>query len=374
MNYIITGRNFTSNLLHELDGLFGIKLLTEEELRESDISFNQNDKLYVQSQSSLELVMERMRCPKRLHAIELLSDKSQCRSMMKPLFPNFYFNTSNLSEITENMFVSSRKYVIKPSKGFFGIGMKILEKPADIHRLKDEIQQELELNCQIFSESVFSREQMIIEQFLEGNEYAVDMFYSEKGEPIITNITYHPLPRKAAYHHVLYYTSYWIFQQLYSQIESFFIRLNSLLNIYAFPIHAEFKLEEGKALQAIELNPLRFGGFGLGDLSYYAYDQCPYFHFFQDQKYNWKRIWNVHRQKKYYAWVLAYNGTQVDMDKVDIINAHTKLRTFIGDKSLLHYQKLDYRNNPVFAFAYLAEKKEHQLTRWLDVEFQDFFF
>ena len=136
----------------------------------------------------------------------------------------------------------------------------------------------------MFSESVFSKKQVIIEQFLEGDEYAVDMFYSEKGEPVITNITYHPLPKKAAYHHVLYYTSHQIFQQLYPQVESFFTRLNSILNLRTFPIHAEFKLEDGKALLPIELNPLRYGGFGLADLSYYAYDQCPYFSFFQDQQ------------------------------------------------------------------------------------------
>jgi len=373
VNYIITGRNFPSKLLHDLDGIFGIKVLTEEKLRESDISFNKDDKLYVPSQSSLELVMERTHCPKRLRAIELLSDKYQCRSMMKPLFPDFYFDIKKLSEIKEEMFVRDRKYIIKPSKCFFGIGVKIVEKLADIPRLVDEIQQELDLNSQIFSESVFSREDMIIEQFVEGDEYAVDMFYSEKGEPVIVSLTYHPMSLKKEYHHVLYYSSHRIFQQLYPQIESFFTRLNSILNIHSFPIHAEFKLEGGKELLPIELNPLRYGGFGLADLSYYAYDQCPYFSFFQDQKYNWKKIWNDHRQNKYYAWVLAYNGTQVDTSKININNAHAKLLAFIGETPLLHYQALDYQNNPVFAIAYLAEEKEHLLTRWLDVEFHDFF-
>ena len=31
MNYVITGENFTSNLLYHLADLFGIKVLTEEE-------------------------------------------------------------------------------------------------------------------------------------------------------------------------------------------------------------------------------------------------------------------------------------------------------------------------------------------------------
>jgi len=214
---------------------------------------------------------------------------------------------------------------------------------------------------------------MVIEQFVEGNEYVVDMFYSKTGDPVIVSLTYHPMPTKEQYRNVLCYIDHCIFEQLYPQIESFFIRLNSILNIQAFPIHAEFRLAGGKELLPIELNPLRYGGYGFADLSYYAYDQCPYFSFFQDHKYDWKKIWNERRRNKYYAWVLAYNGIRVDTSKIDINNAHVKLRTFIGDKPLLHYQELDYRNNPVFAIAYLAEEEEHRLTRWLDVEFQDFF-
>ncbi len=373
MNYIITGRNFTSNLLQELDGLFDIKLVTEDELCISEISFNKDDKLYISSQSSLELVMERTRCPERLRAIEILSDKYQCRSVMKPLFPDFHFETKKLSEITEDMFVRDLKYIIKPSKGFFGIGVKVVDEQADIHCLVDEIRQEIDLYSRVFSENVFSKEDMIIEEFIEGNEYGVDMFYSERGEPVIVALAHHPMPAKEQYRHVLYYTNHCMFERLYPQIESFFIRLNSILNIQALPIHAEFRLGRGEELLPIELNPLRYGGFGLADLSYYAYDQCPYFSFFQDQKYDWKKIWNERRRNNHYAWVLAYNGTRVDTSEINIDNAHAKLRVFIGDKPLLHYQKLDYRNSPVFAIAYLAEEEEHRLTRWLDVEFQDFF-
>ncbi|VFN02286.1 MAG: hypothetical protein BECKG1743D_GA0114223_103536 [Candidatus Kentron sp. G] len=60
MNYVITGENHTSRLLQGLEENFGIRFLSEEELRESDIFFAEEDKLYVPSQSALELVMERL--------------------------------------------------------------------------------------------------------------------------------------------------------------------------------------------------------------------------------------------------------------------------------------------------------------------------
>ncbi|VFM95875.1 MAG: hypothetical protein BECKG1743D_GA0114223_111312 [Candidatus Kentron sp. G] len=124
----------------------------------------------------------------------------------------------------------------------------------------------------------------------------------------------------------------------------------------------------------MELNPLRYGGFGLTDLSYYAHGQCPYFSFFQDEPYDWDGIWADGRHgNKHYAWVLAYTGVGIDTEEIRIKDVHARFREFIGEQSLLEYQGLDYRENPVFAIAYLAEDREERLTKWLEVEFRDFF-
>nr|VFK43535.1 MAG: ATP-grasp domain-containing protein [Candidatus Kentron sp. SD]VFK48907.1 MAG: ATP-grasp domain-containing protein [Candidatus Kentron sp. SD] len=372
MNYIITGGNFTSHLLHELDGDFPLEILTEQELQESDISFHKEDKLFLPSQSSLDPVMERMDCPERLHAIEQLTDKYRCRSLMRSLFPDFEFRELELSDMREEMFSPERKYVIKPSKGFFGIGVRTLEKPGYIHAIKEEIRQDLEVNRGFFSDRIFSGERMIIEQFIEGDEYAIDMFYSEQGKPIIVNLAYHPLPKRREYDHVLYYTNHRIFREIYGQAESFFIRLNAILGVTSLPIHAEFRLEKGE-LVPIEFNPFRYGGFGMADLSYWSFRQCPYLSFFHDDPYDWNKLWDEQRRKRHYAWILAYKGVGVNVDGIVIKDIHAKLRRFIGDSALLHYQGLDYRTNPVFAIAYLAEQEEHRLRKWLDVEFRDFF-
>nr|VFK24159.1 MAG: ATP-grasp domain-containing protein [Candidatus Kentron sp. LFY] len=373
MNYVITGGNFTSHLLYELEGHFGIRILTEEELRKSDISFGRNDKLFVPSQSSLDIVMERLNDSERLHALEELSDKTRCRSLTEPMFPDFQFSRMELSEMDEDTFSPRRKYVIKPEKGFFGIGVRTLESPRDIHAIKEEIRKELEANSRFFPESIFSGERMIIEEFIEGEEYAVDMFYSEEGRPIPVNLAHHPLPRRREYDHVLYYTNHRIFQEIVGRAESFFTRLGAILDLRTFPIHAEFRITEAGDLLPIELNPLRYGGFGMADLTYWSFGQCPYYSFFQDRAYDWDKIWDARRRNRHYAWILAYKGTGVDTDGIAIKDVHARLRRFIGDESLIHYQGLDYRTNPVFAIAYLAEEEEQRLEKWLDVEFRDFF-
>nr|VFJ57859.1 MAG: ATP-grasp domain-containing protein [Candidatus Kentron sp. FW] len=204
--------------------------------------------------------------------------------------------------------------------------------------------------------------------------WAVDMFYSGTGKPIITAITRHPTPKRSEYHHVLYYTNRGIFQRLHDRFQSFFIRLNEIMDLRSLPIHAEFKVPEGGEPIPVEFNPLRYGGFGLTDLSYYAHGQCPYFSFFQDEPYDWDGIWADSRHtNKHYAWVLAYKGAGIDTEEIWIKDVHARFREFIGTESLIEYQGLDYRKNPVFAIAYLAEEREERLTKWLEVEFRDFF-
>ncbi|VFN02289.1 MAG: hypothetical protein BECKG1743D_GA0114223_103537, partial [Candidatus Kentron sp. G] len=52
--------------------------------------------------------------------------------MMRPLFPDFEFSTSKLSALHEGLFSPGRKYVIKPVKGLFAIGVRTLEDAGDI--------------------------------------------------------------------------------------------------------------------------------------------------------------------------------------------------------------------------------------------------
>src|SRR5262249_44395825 len=149
------------------------------------------------------------------------------------------------------------------------------------------VEQELESNLKFFSTSVLSPGEFFVEEYIEGEEYAVDMFYNEIGEPVIVNIYHHPIPQKFEYLHALYYTSADVFTLLHDRAVEFFRQFNESLGARAFPIHGEFKFD-GKRLVPIELNPIRFGGFGLADLTYHAFGFNHFEHFFRDKQPNWQ--------------------------------------------------------------------------------------
>ncbi len=68
-----------------------------------------------------------------------------------------------------------------------------------------------------------SQSQFILEDFIDGEEYAVDMFFDSKGNPHIINIYYHPIPKYSEYLHMLYYTNKEVFEKVYDKAMGFLL-------------------------------------------------------------------------------------------------------------------------------------------------------
>lgn len=366
MNYIVTGKDFISPLLLQLKSEKNIKIIQEEDIEKAAFSFFDKDKLYIPSESSLWIVQERIKSPERKRLIENLKDKLKCRELLKNIFPDFYFKPIKLEKLEKEV-IPKGKLIIKPTRGFFGVGAKVITSNTDFKNLTKEIKNELKKNTGFFSKEVLSRKDLIIEEYVGGEEFAVDMFYSEKGEPVIINIYHHPLPINLAYPNILYYSNYQIFQNLYDIIRKFFTRFNKIFKARSFPIHAEFKLQDGKIVP-IEFNPARFGGFGLADLTFYSYGFNPFLTFFNDLKPDWKEIW-ASRKGKNFAFVLGYNGVKINTKNYQ--PDHEKFKNMF-DK-INNYYKLDYQKNPAFAIIYVEEKDKEKLFSVLGADFNDFF-
>ncbi len=366
MDYVVTGKNYVSQLLFGLGD--GIRVVSEEELaRQKELRFPEGTKLYLPSESAMQVVFERMDDLGRLELFAKIKDKYECRKLLQPIFPDFYFEKIQLDSLPSYDFGERNKVVVKPEKGFFGTGVKTIHKGDDLAKVMEKIKVELGKNVQFFSESVLSQHDILVEECIEGDEYAVDMFYDIQGKPVIMNIYSHPIP-KTSYFHVLYYTNKRIFEQFHDQLVSLFGRLNEQLKATSLPIHAEFVYTKNKQLVPIELNPLRYGGFGLADLTYHAFGFNPFRSYFRDERLDWEKIWRE-RKGDNYGWVLAYNGSGIDVNKN--LPDHDKLKQQFAH--LLAYHELDHLKNPAFGIAYIKEASEQKLLELLKLEFNDFF-
>ena len=369
MNYIITGNTYNSKFIEDLAQREDITAMSGQDLLNSDIEFNKEDKVYVPSETSLSIVMERIQDQDYVNGINKLKNKYFCREVLSPLYPDFYFAKATLAEIP-TLDLQGKKVVIKPLKGFFGTGVRVADPSSDLTKLAKEMQEEVQAGAKFFPESILTQNEYIIEEYITGDEYAVDMFFDERGKPAIMNIYFHPEPAISDYFHLMYYTNKEIFDNYLDTFTHFFNELNKIMKLKSFPIHAEFKLQHG-VMVPIELNPMRYGGFGLSDLTYNSFQHQPISAYFDNTPANWDAIWEV-RKENNYAWILGYNGKDIDINNLP--PDHDKFSAYLETNSnLIDYVKLDHKTNPVFALAYIYNKDLNKLKELLDTEFNIFF-
>lgn len=367
MNYIICGDTYNGKFLKKLGS--GIRVLTASDLEESDIRFSKGDKLYVPSETALSLVIDRLDDQDTRRGILNLKDKYLCRETLRSLYPDFHFEKCVINDLAELTFPKSR-FVIKPQKGFFGTGVRLADANTDMKLLAEELIRDVQANSKFFPDSILSKEEFLLEEYIDGDEYAVDMYYNDQGVPIIINIYRHPEPEISAYAHLMYYSDVTLFSDHLGDFTSLFEQLGKSLNLRNFPIHAEFKLKQGKFIP-IEFNPMRYGGFGLADLGYLSYGFLPIQAYFDAIIPDWESIWKS-KQEKIYAFILAYNGQGIDpvQSKPD----HAKFLEYLGKTArVVDYVRLDHTVNPVFGIAYIETEDRNVLLDLLKMDFCDFF-
>jgi hypothetical protein len=369
MNYIITGNTYNSKFISDIARRDDVTVLSGEELEHSEIYFAPQDKVYIPSETSLSIAMQRMRDQSFVEGIEKLKNKYLCRKALSSIYPDFYFAKVSREEIVE-LELGGKKVAIKPIKGFFGTGVRIADGNTNLRELAQEMNAEVAANARFFPASILDNEEYIVEEYIEGEEFAVDMFYDNEGKPAIMNIYYHPLPAIEEYFHLMYYTNMEIFSHYLPCFTDFFEKLNGVLNLSCFPIHAEFKLQGG-VMVPIELNPMRYGGFGLADLTFNSFGFQPISAYFDDQPVDWQEIWQT-RKEQNYGWVLGYNGKDIDI-REHLPNHDKFLATLSANSQLLDYVRLDHTSNPVFGLAYLKNSNLPKMLELLSLELNDYF-
>jgi hypothetical protein len=270
-----------------------------------------------------------------------------------------------LDDLPDKTLADHEKYVIKPVKGCFGSGVRMIDGTVNLQEMVMEIRAELARNSAVLSSDVLTPDEFLIESYIEGEEYAVDMFYDSQGRPVIVNIYHHPMPENLAYLHMLYYTSRETFERVYAPANEFFRKLNETLQVTNLPIHSEFRLHNGH-LMPIELNFFRFGGMGLSNLGYHALGVNPYQHFMEDTEPNWASIWKD--QDNIFGFFIAYNGANSDL-------THTtpdwqRLRRQFS--RIILAIPFDYQKQLAFGILYIEERPEN-IPNLLRIEFDDYF-
>ncbi|EIF28496.1 hypothetical protein BCh11DRAFT_03914 [Burkholderia sp. Ch1-1] len=357
-----------------------VEVISVDDVLKRDLSFGADDVLYVPSEDGLNLVAERSGNAAIRNAIRLFKDKFEFRGKVAQLFPDFHYFECPTDEIgTLNLnFEDGRKYVIKPRRGYYATGVREIDHRSNLKALQLEIQAELTERGRYYPDSMLSGSAVIVEEFIGGDirnslslescELAADLFYDRDGIPQIVGLYHHPHPTRSAYFHTLYYSNAEIVRRYSDKVIEFFTALQSLgLDLRSFPMHAEFKVHRN-TLIPIEVNPYRFGGYGLADLMHYVAGINPYRVFFENEHLVADEVWA--NQHDSYACVVGYNGQ--DLVTAHHVPDHEAFKAFLAP-GLLHYEPLDHTNCPLFGISYLRRRQAETLASILEVDYRQFF-
>jgi hypothetical protein len=376
--YAILSNGYASSLLHSVADI--ATHLPIETVIDSGLEFAEDDVLYVPSEDGLNLVSQRTRNRDIAQAIHLFKDKCAFRKKIAPLYPGFYFAECPTDEIGALRldFSNGKKYVIKPKRGYYATAVKTVDGHSDLAAVQREIKAELAARANFYPGGMLSEHEVIVEEFigseiknsmaLDSAELAVDLFYDDQGVPVIVGLYHHPHPTHDRYFHTLYYTNAQIFERFSALVLKFFNDLQSLgMNLRSFPVHAEFKMHNGQLIP-IEVNPYRFGGYGLADLMHYVGGVNPYQTYFNNERPDWAAIW--HGKTDNYGCIVGYNGQTVDVH--ESAPDHLKFQAFLAP-ALLHYEALDHRISPLFGIAFVKTADDRLLRAVIDLEYDHFF-
>ena len=251
-------------------------------------------KLYAVSENALVWLYAQLPESELVKKVKILKDKAAFRRICQQIYPDFYYKEVEMKALRNlNPDELPLPLVLKPSVGFLSVGVYIVRSKEEWLNALDDIDKNFAKQCAVFPETVVRSENFVLEQFIEGEEYAVDAYYDADGKPNIINIFHHIFKDETDVSDRLYCMSKQIFEANYPAFNQFCIDLNGVLQLKNFPMHVEFRVDKhtGKAIP-IEVNPLRFAGMCLNDLTRHTCGLLPVKAFFEGTHPDYATMWN----------------------------------------------------------------------------------
>lgn len=349
----------------------GPNALTEEDAIEKART-DGNTLIYTTSENSIGWIDKNLSFTDLPHKIDLFKNKVKFRTLIKAMYPDFYFKEIQLDELDELPVESiPMPFIIKPTVGFFSIGVYKVTSPAEWLEVKTSLKSELVSAKNLYPREVINTNSVIIEQCIEGDEFAVDAYFTASGKPVILNIYKHVFSSSEDVSDRIYITSKEIIESNIDQFSEFLVEVGKLAEVKNFPVHVEIRREQDGSIFPIEINPMRFGGWcTTADMTYLAYGFNPYELYFSQTKPNWNEILKG-KEGKLYSIVVLDNSTGIEGNKIASFDYELLLSNF---KNPLELRKIDYKEYPVFGFLFTetAEDNFSELERILKSDLGEF--
>ncbi len=295
--------------------------------------------------------------------IELCKDKVSYRKLLQDEYPDFFFTSIDYEALPGlDPSTLAKPFIIKPAVGFFSLGVYRVDSDTEWPDVLINIQRDVERVRGMYPREVLDTSRFIIEELINGDEYAVDLYYDAEGEPVILNILYHIFKSVADVSDRTYVTSQEVIERCHGVFETSLRKFGKLAGLKNVPMHVEYRMENER-LVPIEVNPMRFAAWCTTDIGYHAWGINTVEYFFEGKKPDWKEIFST-REGKVYPLNVAIVPEDIDIEDVKDIDYEGFASNY---GNLLEMRKMDYRKYRVFAFTFSEtdEKNRGEIDRML---------
>jgi hypothetical protein len=340
----------------KLDLYKGTNFISEDEAIEM-IQKTGDPKIYMASENSIYWIMRHLSFSELPEKIRLFKDKLRFRKLTKSIFPDFFFQGVKIKDLRRIEFDElPLPFIIKPAVGFFSMGVYKVSNFREWQATIDSIIVEMKKNKGLYPEEVLDASSFIIEQCINGEEFAVDAYYDSTGEPVILNIFKHAFSSDKDVSDRIYTSSKQIIENNFKEFTGFAEKLGELAGVKNFPVHIELRRDNDGSLFPIEINPMRFGGWcTTADISFLAYGFSPYLYYYSQQRPNWSEILKG-KEGRLFSIIVLDNSTGRDVDEITSFDYEKLLLSF---EKPLELRKIDYKKHAVFGFLFTETREDN---------------
>ncbi|MBU1232092.1 MAG: ATP-grasp domain-containing protein [Proteobacteria bacterium] len=353
-------------------GLYsGTKIISEE--RAVEMAQESDDlRVYTTSENSIGWIAKHLGFTNLPGKIELFKDKIKFREMTKSIFPDFFFKEVRVGDL-KNIRIDEipLPFIIKPTVGFFSMGVYKVSSPEEWGDIIASIMTEIDQIKDLYPEEVLDISSFIIEQCINGEEFAVDAYFNANGEPVILGIFKHTFSSDVDVSDRVYISSKEIVESNLEEFTDFIGKIGRLASAVNFPVHIELRRENDGTLLPIEVNPVRFGGWcTTADMSFLAYGFNPYLYFYWQRKPDWSEALKG-KEGKLFSLIVLDNSTGRDGNEIASFDYEKLLANF---EKPMELRKIDYKKYPVFGFLFTETREDNfiELKNILDSDLNEY--
>lgn len=313
--------------------------------------------VYTNSENAIGWIEQNSAFSYLTEKIKLFKNKVTFRELLRKNYPDYFFRKVLYTELKQlDISDFPFPFIIKPSVGFFSMGVYKINSSKDWPDVVKKIDAEIKQNKNIYPEEVYNDSEFIVEEVIEGDEFAVDCYINDNKEAVVLNIMKHVFSSEDDVSDRLYFTSANIMRQYLEPVTQFLNGLAQTADLKQFPMHVELRFDkEGKAMP-IEVNPLRFGGWcTTPDLAWYAHGINVYEQYFLQQKPDWNTILR-NSDGKTHCIIILDNRSGYSLDRI---------KSFDYDKLACEFEKVwdirkvNHKEYPLFGMLFVATESEN---------------